>query len=856
MVELKVVQIMIKVNNKKWINNLADKNLKIAKTRNTIAIIAIALTTILFASLFTISIGIVESIQNETMRQAGSSAHGTFKNLTSEQYDKLKTHPLVDEISVNILSANSIENIEFLKRHVELWYNDETALEWGYNKPTIGRMPQAADEIAMDTKSLELLGLPAELGQKVILKVKPKPKSEIIDREFTITGLIEPNKAMNVGFGVVSKEYLAKYADELIYSYDKDYSSTGAIRADVKFRNTFDIQGKLEKTIDESGFSNVEDSPNYISSNANWAYLGGEGVDISSIIAIVLSCLLITVAGYLIIYNVFQISVTRDIRFYGLLKVIGTTGKQIKQIIKRQAIVLSIIGIPIGLTIGFLIGKTVLPMIMELSSIKTGVTLSINPIIFISSALFSLITVFVSIGKPSNIASKVSPIEAIRYSGNDEYKKKTKSSTDGAKLYKMALSNLLRNKKRTIVTVVSLSLSLVLLNTIFTISKGFDIDKYLEKFVDTDFLIADAQYFNNNYFGVDESVSESFIESVKNRNEFVKGGRLYSNSMDAEYFTTEDKNNNDQQYNKDEHGNFLTEIYGLEDFPMSRLQVLEGEIDLEKLSTGKYIIEGLQVDDDGKAIWETSHFDIGDKVVLHNNKGVEEDINDREYTTSEFTVMAKVAISYYTNSVRRGGNYSFYLPAKIYKTLVTSPGIMSYMVDVEDGREQKMESFLKDYTENTESLMHYESKQVYVDEFKNLKVMVITIGLILSGIMGIIGIVNFVNSVLTSIFAREREFAILQSIGMTKKQLITMLTLEGGYYSALTISTSIIFGIIFSVVIVGFIVSRLWFFTYEFTIKPLLIISPILVFISIIIPTILYNSIGKQSIVERLRNIE
>lgn len=519
-------------------------------------------------------------------------------------------------------------------------------------------------------------------------------------------------KNPNVGFGVVSKEYLTRYADELIYSYDKDYSSTGAIRADVKFKNTFDIQGKLEKIIDESGFSNVGDSPNYISSNANWAYLGGEGVDISSITAIILSCLLIIVAGYLIIYNVFQISIIRDIRFYGLL------------------------------------------------------------------------------------------------------------------------------------------------NTIFTISKGFDLDKYLEKFVDTDFLIADAQYFNYNYFGVDESVSESMISAVKSRNEFAKGGRLYSNSMDKEYFTIEDKNNNEERYNKDEHGNFLTELYGMEDFPMSRLQVLEGEIDLEKLSTGKYIIEGVQVDDNGNPNWETSHFDIGDKVVLHNNKGVEEDINDREYTTSEFIVMAKVSVNYYTNSVRRGSRYSFYLPAQVYKNLVARPGIMSYVFDVEDGREPEMELFLKDYTENIEGLMHYESKQVYVDLFEDMKVMVITVGLILSGIMGTIGIVNFINSVLTSIFAREREFAILQSIGMTKRQLITMLIFEGGYYSALTIIASLILGIAFSIGIVGTIVSKLWFFTYSFTVKPLLIISPILVLISIIIPTIVYNSIGKKSVVERLRNIK
>jgi len=846
---------MIKVNNKKAIKNLADKNLKAAKSRNRIVIIAIALTTILFTSLFTIGIGIVESMQNETMRQSGSSAHGSFKNITNEQYDKLKTHQLVDEMAVSILGADRIENNEFLKRHFELWQYDDTAIEWGYNKPTVGRMPLDSNEIAIDTISLGLLGVPAELGQKITLKVKPKPDSEIIHREFIVSGLIEPNHAMNTGFGLVSKEYLVKYADELVYSYYEDYSSAGAIRGDVKLKSSFDINNKLKKVVEESGFSNIEGDLNYIASNANWAYIGGSGIDIGTIIAIILSCLLITLTGYLIIYNVFQISITHDIRFYGLLKTIGTTGKQIKRIIRRQASILSVAGIPSGLIIGFLIGKAIMPMIIGLSNITSGATLSINPIIFIVATLFSLFTVFLSTNKPSKIAAKVSPIEAIRYSGNDEMKKRSKHSVDGSKLYKMAFSNLLRNKNRTIVTLVSLSLSLVLLNTVFTISKGFDIDKYLEKFVDTDFLIADAEYFNSNYRGVDESLSESMITAVESRNEFIKGGRLYANSCDVEHFTVEDKNNTQEQGNQDERGNFLTELYGLEDFPMSRLQILEGAIDLEKLSTGKYILEGVYLNDNGDPYWNDLHFDIGDKVVLHNNKGIDEDIKNREYTTNEFTVMAKVAINYHTNSVRwRSGDYVFYLPAQVYKTLVAQPGIMSYVYDVEDDKEGEMESFLKNYTKNTEILMHYESKQTYVDDFKDMQVMFILLGGILSGIVGLIGVLNFANSIFTSIHTRKREFAILQSVGMTQKQLVTMLILEGGYYSVLTIIVSLVFGIAFSVGVVGSIVSGLWFFTYKFTIIPLIIIFPILVLISLIVPIIAYKSTGKQSVVERLRN--
>src|SRR5699024_2434258 len=91
---------------------------------------------------------------------------------------------------------------------------------------------------------------------------------------------------------------------------------------------------------------------NYINIGVNWGYSGAQlaaNIDPLTVIAIAAMLLLIIFTGYLIIYNVFQISVTNDIRFYGLLKTIGTTGKQIRRMIRRQAYLLSLIGIPIGL---------------------------------------------------------------------------------------------------------------------------------------------------------------------------------------------------------------------------------------------------------------------------------------------------------------------------------------------------------------------------------------------------------------------------------------------------------------------------------------------------------------------------
>ena len=85
-----------------------------------------------------------------------------------------------------------------------------------------------------------------------------------------------------------------------------------------------------------------------------------------------------------------SVSVTNDIRFYGLLKTIGTTGRQIKGIIRQQALLLSLLGIPVGLALGFVIGNKLTPVIMAQLSYK-NTFVSFDPWIFIGAALFSLL---------------------------------------------------------------------------------------------------------------------------------------------------------------------------------------------------------------------------------------------------------------------------------------------------------------------------------------------------------------------------------------------------------------------------------------------------------------------------------
>lgn len=837
------------------IRNLSDKSFKANRSRNAIAIIAIALTSVLFTTLFTMGIGTVESFQKATMRQAGGDGHAVLKYLSDDEFDHIKNHPLIKEIGYDRVLCDSVDNVEFLKRHTEFWYYDDVGLKLAFCEPTSGHKPVAENEVIADTKTLELLGVPLEVGAPLTLTLTVH--GENVQRDFILSGWWESDPAFNVGRVVASRAYVDAHENELINTYKASQKLTGVICAYIMFDNSADLEGKLERVITESGYSLDENSPDYIEHNVNWSYLSANfGADAGTLAALGSGLLLIVLTGYLIIYNIFQISVIRDIRFYGLLKTIGATGRQIRRIIRRQALILSAVGIPIGLITGFFTGKIFVPLIMERSTYAgSAVSVSPNPWIFIGSAVFAVLTVLLSTFKPGRIAASVSPVEAVRFTDADHKgKNKQKKSSGGAKMSRMALSNLGRNRKRTVLVILSLSLSLVLLNTVFTLSQSIDMDKYLSKFTDTDFLIAHADYFNDDFSGPENETTESFIEAVESQPGFEEGGRFYGGT--AELFTTEDGNNTTQNYNRDSYGNFYSAVYGLEDLPLERLELIDGELDFDKLVSGKYILEGVRLDDFNNPIMEETHFEVGDTVVLHNYKGTSDAFADREYTTREFIVLGHVAIKQYTNSDRHGWDYNFYLPAEVHKTLVAQPAVMSYAFNVSDDQGGTMESFLKSYTDSVEPMMNYTSKFTAVNEFAGTRNMVVMIGGALSFIIGLIGILNFVNAILTSIITRRREFAMLQSIGMTRKQLRKMLVFEGLDYSLGTCVLSLIFGVVFSLLIIRPFCGMLWFLSYRFLLLPLIMVLPILLILGVLIPLIAYMATGKESIVERLREAE
>lgn len=123
----------------------------------------------------------------------------------------------------------------------------------------------------------------------------------------------------------------------------------------------------------------------------------------------------------------------------------------------------------------------------------------------------------------------------------------------------------------------------------------------------------------------------------------------------------------------------------------------------------------------------------------------------------------------------------------------------------------------------------------------------------MSLVIGLIGILNFVNSILTGIVTRQGEFAMLEAIGMTKRQLRKMLILEGLYYAIATIGFSLVFGALFSCTALRVLSGGMWFMKYHFVIWPMLLVFPVLLVLGALVPAAAFRFFKKESVVERLR---
>lgn len=884
----------MKVSNRKCMRRLSRRSLAANRTRNIVAIVAIALTAMLFTSLFTIAFSINEGFQQANFRQVGGYSHGGFKYLTEEQYNELKDDPLIAEHGLRRFLGMPRE-VPFNKSHVEIGYSDANEAKWTYCIPVEGRLPQeGTNEAATDTHVLELLGVEPKLG--TTFTVTFDVGGHETTQTFTLCGWWDYDEAIVANHILVPESRVDAVLEEVGVTLPAADGMTGRWNLDVMLASgARHIDADLNQILANHGYQSEErtDDGTFIDTGVNWGYTGAqitENLDPTTTAAVVVVLVLILLTGYLIIYNVFQISVAGDVRFYGLLKTIGTTPRQLRRMIRQQALFLSIIGIPLGLVLGWLLGKVLLPVIVsQLDGVV--LTTSVSPWLFIGSALFALVTIFISCLRPGRMAGRVSPVEALRYTEGSGRSKGSRKK-ENVSLFSMAWANLGRSRGKTIVTILSLALAVVLLTVTVTLVRGFDMEKYMSLKMDTDFQIADAGYFQTGHgFNEEEALPEEVIEAVNAQGGITEGGAVYGNTSNTLEAITEDWYRQGRSYylSKEEMDNNLkfeartsegliydrAQLYGMEDFPLSQLTVYEGDIDSLREPGSKNIAAVYSEDDYGALIPDSHWAKLGDQVTIYYVDGFEyvdpvtgevyaslEEVSENKrnnmihkpisYRTITYTVTAVVAVPS-SLSYRYYGSDEFILNADTFKQDTGTDSIMYYAFNTDDDDTAAMEDFLADYTSNVNPTYDYESKSTYIEQFKGMRNMFVMTGGALSLIVALVGVLNFFNAILTGITTRRREFAMLQSIGMTAKQLRRMLMIEGLLYTMGALLLALVLTLLMAPVMSQAVTNLFWFFSFKPTYWPILVMLPIFVIIGTVLPLLSGRLMSRHSIVDRLR---
>ena len=868
---------MLRVRNQKTIRRLASRSFSANRLRNIMAVIAVILTTLLFSALFTTAVSVKYSAEQSTMRQVGGYAHGGFKDLTEEQKEALKNHPLIEKYGTNkVLTA--LEEGVFEKNRVEVRYIDEIGADMFFCSPTTGSLPKTARELAADTWVLDQLGVPHRIGEQITVPFVFH--GETREETFTLSGFWEKDSA-----AIVSEMWLSEeFVDEMLSEYTPDNRmismGAGKWNLDICFADSRNIRENLKTIAEDHGYQ-IEDAgaENYLHTGVNWAYLSthsSQGDELLGIAAVAFLTLMIVLTGYLIIYNIFQISVSTDIRFYGLLKTIGTTRRQIRAMIRLQALKLCILGLPLGLLAGYLAGNRISAIVIKNMS-QQQVYQTLNPWIFFGAALFSLLTVLLSCHKPGRIAGAVSPIEAVRYTERASGRKqKRKKDTPGPKVFQMALTNLGRNRKKTVLVILSLSLSVVLLYGVSAFSAGFDMDKFVAKFVTADYLAGHKDVFKNRFGSENQELKDGFIASVNSVEGIKESGLIYydtgnttASMTKAQYLRFLDPMQlqflgDEFQALKDEDlTNPSVGIYGLDEMPFQYLKFVDGEVDYEELKKGNVIIQLVHQDDYGNPYLERAPYSVGDEVTFtfadeYEYIGDDMDAELVIYKSHEKTyTIGATAILPRPLTVRRFGGANFaFAPEALKKEAGEKASRMSCLVNMEEGMEDQMEEFLEKYIENVDSDLDFESKKGFSSQFQSFRQMFLLIGSAASLVVALVGVLNFINAIVTGIRARRREMAMLQSIGMTGRQLKEMLMLEGCAYGISAILLSLILSLLMQSLVLGQLEHILWFFTAKWIWSPILGMLLVFLALGMLIPALAYRTVERQSVVERLREVE
>lgn len=816
----------------KMTTRVAYCNMRHYKSKNILIGIAIILTTLLLFVIPSIGKDMVE-VNFAVINKIYPTWHALYRNVDESTVMKLAAHH--DVKTYGLRSDAGYMNLE--DATVSMMYMDRTGMELYKVKLKEGQLPQKENDIVVSKGILEALGQNGKIGDTITVPyqiLKDDGLDYTKEKDFRICGFLadnESSKEQKQYTSLVSEAFLKAEIPVEQVKYRFLLQVNGQ-----KGNTTADYTETIQNIARQFGIS--EDDM-----NINKEYLAANYVDPATIPVIVGIMLIVVLAGIITIYSVYYVSMNQRVREFGKLKAIGATKRQLRQIVLREGMGVALFAIPIGLLIGTVAVKVVLLQFVEHAKDSNVLITEAYKVvakgevqlyywwIYLLAVAVTLCTVYLSLMKPMRMAAKVSEIEAMRYQGGSKRQKSSRKGYQFLNIGRLTKRNLAENKKKSTITIVSMAVTGIFVMMVATVlscanpmesAKSSIVGQYeISPIVESgnkehpEYEWAEVQKNNPLNEGLKQQIEElDGVERVDVFTALKVSGGPFEEKIGTEFI------------------NGVPEEYAEE----LKKGITEGNVTYEELKSGDKVIL------DRALLHWYPDIKVGDKLKLN--------IHDGDNTFQKEIEVA--AIGEYGTGLT---NYNCLIMAKEGAEKLTINNSSSYFQVIADkDYDEALEASLQAIVDGSGRLQMRTWKNEY-DTWENAIQMTRGACYAFIIILAAISIMNLINTMINSVHVRKKELGMMQAIGMSDRQLMKMLQLEGIFYTVGTLIISIGVGSLAGYPLFLY-AKRTGMFdisTYHYPVTAAIIIILTLFVIQMLLAIFIAKSVRKDSLIERIR---
>ena len=816
----------------KMTTRVAYCNMRHYKSKNILIGIAIILTTLLLFVIPSIGKDMVE-VNFAVINKIYPTWHALYRNVDESTVMKLAAHH--DVKTYGLRSDAGYMNLE--DATVSMMYMDRTGMELYKVKLKEGQLPQKENDIVVSKGILEALGQNGKIGDTITVPyqiLKDDGLDYTKEKDFRICGFLadnESSKEQKQYTSLVSEAFLKAEIPVEQVKYRFLLQVNGQ-----KGNTTADYTETIQNIARQFGIS--EDDM-----NINKEYLAANYVDPATIPVIVGIMLIVVLAGIITIYSVYYVSMNQRVREFGKLKAIGATKRQLRQIVLREGMGVALFAIPIGLLIGTVAVKVVLLQFVEHAKDSNVLITEAYKVvakgevqlyywwIYLLAIAVTLCTVYLSLMKPMRMAAKVSEIEAMRYQGGSKRQKSSRKGYQFLNIGRLTKRNLAENKKKSTITIVSMAVTGIFVMMVATVlscanpmesAKSSIVGQYeISPIVESgnkehpEYEWAEVQKNNPLNEGLKQQIEElDGVERVDVFTALKVSGGPFEEEIGTEFI------------------NGVPEEYAEE----LKKGITEGNVTYEDLKSGDKVIL------DRALLHWYPDIKVGDKLKLN--------IHDGDNTFQKEIEVA--AIGEYGTGLT---NYNCLIMAKEGAEKLTINNSSSYFQVIADkDYDEALEASLQAIVDGSGRLQMRTWKNEY-DTWENAIQMTRGACYAFIIILAAISIMNLINTMINSVHVRKKELGMMQAIGMSDRQLMKMLQLEGIFYTVGTLIISIGVGSLAGYPLFLY-AKRTGMFdisTYHYPVTAAIIIILTLFVIQMLLAIFIAKSVRKDSLIERIR---